>query len=1093
MKTPIHKMFLWFIVFLIIAGPAQAKAKTETVAAQPWLSPQTFLPGMPPCFDPQVEPPGSLSDSALPGAPVAPGDEFWDDRFDVLGVSGYVYAAIASGDDVYIGGNFNAVGGLDANGIARWNRTTGTWSALGEGIPGYIYAIAVSGRYVYAGGMFNATGGYPSIPGTQSIARWDSLTHTWSALGEGIPGYVYTMAVDGDDLYVGGMFNAVGGYPSIDGTQSLARWNITTETWSAVGEGVPGYVYALAVDGDDLYVGGMFNAVGGYPSMDGTQSIARWNITTHTWSAVSDGVPGYVYALAVDGDDLYVGGMFNAVGGYPSIPGTQSIARWNKTNKNWSALQEGVPGWVCAIAPDGGDLYVGGLFNAVGGYPSVPYTHNIAKWNGSAWSALGSGAGGYVNDIAIGADGIYIGGLFLSAGGKASLNIALWHGNGTNPGDPRDAYWDDRFGGVLLNGTFVDDLAVNGDDVYVAGNFYQASGLPGTRGIARWNSRSGAWSSVGNGINGGYVEAVAVSGNDVYIGGNFTKTTGSPANYIGRWDGQRWWDLGIGVNGGVTDIAIHGDYVYVMGGFNQAGGLDARHIARWNENSNLWEPLGSGIGAGAQKLAILPDGSAIVVGITEAGGKPVNYVAHWTGSSWSAYGSGLTCCVATVEASGGAVYIGGSFSKPDGSVAAFLARGTGGQWEQVGDLNGTVLALAIDGDRLFVGGSFTMAGNVPAHFIAKREGNVWSALGSGVNGSPIALVFDKDKDFLYAGGVFNQAGSKPSTWFGLWLNSPLASPNGSIGGQVTGSGGVPISGALVQVCPAAGGWCPWSGRTDTMGFYSAVQLRAGQYVMKAYSPASASLRPGSTASITLTENSSLGGQDLRLRNYQPLPSGVNLTPSQTGLLHVPRVSWNRPITLSVQGCPGGNVNYQITQAGAALRSGALTESSAGRYHAALAALTPYHGDAEARVTIRCPSSRAFGAETNYDFDLYIEPDHTVRTSSGLPVAGATVTLYAFDVETGVFLPVPNGDAVMSPINQANPDTTNTSGSFGWDLSEGVYKIRAKKAGCVAPYNPLQPYVETAVLIVPSDTVTGLDLFLDCGMDNIKIHLPLIQR
>jgi hypothetical protein len=74
----------------------------------------------------------------------------------------------------------------------------------------------------------------------------------------------------------------------------------------------------------------------------------------------------------------------------------------------------------------------------------------------------------------------------------------------------------------------------------------------------------------------------------------------------------------------------------------------------------------------------------------------------------------------------------------------------------------------------------------------------------------------------------------------------------------------------------------------------------------------------------------------------------------------------------------------------------------------------------------------------------------VRALGGRPLAGATVTLYAYDAETGSFLPVPDGDAIMAPINRANPDTTDEAGHFGWDLSAGIYKIRAEKAGCVAP-------------------------------------------
>jgi hypothetical protein len=68
--------------------------------------------------------------------------------------------------------------------------------------------------------------------------------------------------------------------------------------------------------------------------------------------------------------------------------------------------------------------------------------------------------------------------------------------------------------------------------------------------------------------------------------------------------------------------------------------------------------------------------------------------------------------------------------------------------------------------------------------------------------------------------------------------------------------------------------------------------------------------------------------------------------------------------------------------------------------------------------------------------------------------------------------------------------TDAEGHFGWDVIAGFYKVRAEKAGCVAPNNPDQPYVESEILVVPPP-VTDLDLRLDCH-EKI-VYLPLIQR
>jgi hypothetical protein len=102
----------------------------------------------------------------------------------------------------------------------------------------------------------------------------------------------------------------------------------------------------------------------------------------------------------------------------------------------------------------------------------------------------------------------------------------------------------------------------------------------------------------------------------------------------------------------------------------------------------------------------------------------------------------------------------------------------------------------------------------------------------------------------------------------------------------------------------------------------------------------------------------------------------------------------------------------------------------------------------------------------------------VRTLGGAPIAGATVTLYRSDDPGGPFVPVPDGSAIMSPANQHNPDTTDATGHFGWDVLSGFYVVRAQKDGCTGPGGA--PYVESAVMSIPPP-VTDLDLRLDCGL------------
>ena len=81
-----------------------------------------------------------------------------------LGTDGQVFALEVSGTQVYVGGQFEKLGGQTRNGLAKVAGTTGGdlgWipnPTLGGG-GGLILAIEASGNYVYVGGVFTNIGG----------------------------------------------------------------------------------------------------------------------------------------------------------------------------------------------------------------------------------------------------------------------------------------------------------------------------------------------------------------------------------------------------------------------------------------------------------------------------------------------------------------------------------------------------------------------------------------------------------------------------------------------------------------------------------------------------------------------------------------------------------------------------------------------------------------------------------------------------------------------------------------------------------------------------------------------------------------------
>jgi hypothetical protein len=253
---------------------------------------------------------GSTSSSwlAVPGSNLA-----------INNVSGGTMNAIElSGTDVYIGGSFIDVGGVqNAHKIAKWNGVS--WSGLGDdgGGDGWIQsgsveAIAISGSDIYIGGAFNA-----SLRTASGIAKWNGTA--WSNLGsktlmgsEWSPlmdesmfamGDARKIMVKGTDLYaVGAIYNAGG----VSGASGFVKWNGTV--WSKI-DGAPAFGAVDLINvGSDFYISGIFTNAGGVAEAD---YIAKWNGTT--WSALGnngagDGaIGGKVTTLIASGNDIYSG------------------------------------------------------------------------------------------------------------------------------------------------------------------------------------------------------------------------------------------------------------------------------------------------------------------------------------------------------------------------------------------------------------------------------------------------------------------------------------------------------------------------------------------------------------------------------------------------------------------------------------------------------------------------------------------------------------------------------------------------------------------------------------------------------------------
>jgi len=246
---------------------------------------------------------------------------FFDSAGNVLhtfGANASIGALATYNGELYAGGYFWQIDGVNANAIARYNGTK--WEPVDSGIQwccgGSVNALYVWRNKLYAGGAFSKAGDTLA----NNIASWNDTT--WAPLGSGTnriegsqinSGYVGGISSYNNNLYVTGAFDSAGGIFS----QYIAKWN--SLNWISLKNGPNNPVGCAMPFENYLFITGPFDHVGSIKA----SGIAKWNDTL--FSSVNGGVPNS-YPVAIDtfNNELYIGGDFDSAG---SIA-VNNIARW---------------------------------------------------------------------------------------------------------------------------------------------------------------------------------------------------------------------------------------------------------------------------------------------------------------------------------------------------------------------------------------------------------------------------------------------------------------------------------------------------------------------------------------------------------------------------------------------------------------------------------------------------------------------------------------------------------------------------------------------------------------------------------------------
>ena len=421
---------------------------------------------------------------------------------------------------------------------------------------------------------------------------------------------------------------------------------------------------------------------------------------------------------------------------------------------------------------------------------------------------------------------------------------------------------------------------------------------------------------------------------------------------------------------------------------------------------------------------------------------------------------------------------GGSASGPfdgvfreDGVVS--VAGGTVGEWRGHFTVTDAATgAIVIDGNTTLVSGGTGVCNSVN--------------FGQSVNGEASATLLYRTTIRDTSGGVLAIASGTATARMtfarggdnvtGSRFDENLGGVDGfTLSGRVfdTSIAGPLVPGAVVQLCQLPAGPCSLPQTTLGDGAFRFTGLAdLTRYEVRTDPPAGFRLLPH----IRVVKLDGSTVKDLFLHAPVASPPGTTITSRGTNPDGLPVVYWLDPLILTTTGCPGATrAAYGIDVPPAGAFGDFMTEGPAGTYSASIAPLDPIKGYGSVEISLTCPGDPF---PTDVIFDIYVDPSGTVRTTTGEPVPGATVTLLRSDTAGGPFTPVPDGSATMSLENRDNPDTADTRGLFGWDVIGGTYQIRAEKTGCVSPTDPTQTFVLSPVLVVPP-AIADLDLRLAC--------------
>lgn len=293
--------------------------------------------------------------------------------------NGNVNASFIYNGSLYVFGNFTQIGNIAATRAAKYNLSTGAWSALSTGIATEVLYATVIGTTIYA---------------TTRTTVNKYASGVWSTVGTLSLGEIRCIATDGTNLFVGGSFLSGGGLSS----DKVAKWNGTT--WSNS--------HAASYDCESLcWFGGLGNTVLYASLYTGVNTTNLQYYSAGAWHTLFTSQAKLCGGMGTDGNWVYW------------VLDTNHVVRYDGAGLTYDE-DLGDLGFTSAGGIISGSVptpYASHLTDVyIGRVGTADYPNGILKYSGGIFSQLGTGGitSGNVRTITINPSNgdVYIGGSY---------------------------------------------------------------------------------------------------------------------------------------------------------------------------------------------------------------------------------------------------------------------------------------------------------------------------------------------------------------------------------------------------------------------------------------------------------------------------------------------------------------------------------------------------------------------------------------------------------------------------------------------------------------------------------------------------------